>query len=146
VDVFLSRSTDKGKHWSPPLRVNDDPMHNGADQFYQWLAVDPTNGDVYVEFYDRRADPDNLKTWVTLARSTDEGKTFTNYAWTVKPFVGHNTFLGDYSWLTAYEGRVYGAWAEAVSDTKAVVACGGCGTVGTPAIIRIGIADFNKSH
>jgi len=146
VDVFLSRSTDKGKHWSPPLRVNDDPVHNGADQFYQWLAVDPTNGDVYVEFYDRRADPDNLKTWVTLARSTDEGKTFTNYAWTVQPFVGHNTFLGDYSWLTAYEGRVYGAWAEAVSDTKAVVACGGCGTVGTPAIIRIGIADFNKSH
>ena len=64
--------------------MNDDPLHNGADQFYQWLAVDPTNGDVYVQFYDRRDDPDNLKTWVTLARSTDGGSTFTNYAWTTE--------------------------------------------------------------
>ena len=146
VDVFLSRSADHGQTWSPALRVNDDPLHNGADQFYQWLAVDPTNGDVYVQFYDRRDDPDNLKTWVTLARSTDGGNTFTNYAWTTKPFVGHNTFLGDYSWLTAYAGRVYGSWAEAISDSKAVVKCGGCGTEGTPAIIKIGIADFNKPH
>lgn len=146
VDVFVSRSTNKGRDWSAPLRVNDDPLHNAADQFYQWLAVDPTNGDVYIQFYDRRADPDNLKTWVTLARSTDQGKTFVNYAWTTQPFVGHNTFLGDYPWLVAYGGRVYGAWAEAVSNATATVPCGACGTVGTPAIIRIGIADFNKIH
>jgi hypothetical protein len=57
VDVFLSRSTDQGLRWSPPLRVNDDPIHNGADPFYQWLAVDPTGGDVYVQFYDRRRSP-----------------------------------------------------------------------------------------
>jgi hypothetical protein len=147
VDVFLSRSTDHGKTWSPPLRVNDDPIHNGADQFYQWLAVDPTDGSVYVQFYDRRADPENRKTWVTLARSIDGGQSFTNYAWTTDPFVGRNTFLGDYPWLTAYGGRVYGSWAEAIPDTNAVrVECGACGTVGTPAIIKIGIADFTGVH
>jgi hypothetical protein len=144
ADVFISRSTDHGQTWSPAMRVNDDPIHDGADQFYQWLAVDPTNGDVYVQFYDRRADPDNLKIWVTLARSTDGGQTFKNYAWTTEPFVGHNTFLGDYPWLVAYGGRVYGTWAEAISDSKAVVECGGCGTVGTPAIIKIGVADFSN--
>jgi len=30
-----------------------------------------------------------------FARSTDVGKTFTNYAWTLLLFFGHNTFVGD---------------------------------------------------
>ncbi len=69
VDVFASRSADHGRTWSPPLRVNDDPKHDGNDQFFQWMAVDPKNGDVYVQFYDRRGDPANRETRMTLARS-----------------------------------------------------------------------------
>ena len=59
-------------------------------------------GDVYVQFYDRRGDPNNRKTTVTLARSTDGGKSFQNYAWSDGSFEGENVFLGDYAWLTAY--------------------------------------------
>ncbi len=112
LDVFLAASDDRGKHWSPPVRVNNDPVHNGAEQFFQWLAVDPTDGSIDVIFYDRRRDPANRKQIVVLARSTDGGKTFNNYAWTDQPFEAGGVFFGDYSGIAAYGGRVYGTWTE----------------------------------
>lgn len=119
VDVFLSTSVDRGDHWTPAARVNDDPLHNGADHFFPALAVDPTNGDVYVSFYDRRADPRNRAAIVTLARSTDHGRTFANYAWTKQPFTMRNVFMGDYSGLAARGGHVYGVWTEHVETPPA---------------------------
>ena len=148
VDVFLSRSSDSGRTWTPAMRVNDDPVHSGADQFLQWMTVDPTDGSVYVQFYDRRADPSNRNTLVTLARSTDGGKTFTNYAWSDEPFAGENAFLGDYEWLTAYGGHVYGIWAEAAPDGYQVAprppgAAAPPARPRTPTIIKVGTADFS---
>src|SRR4029077_18863732 len=61
IDVFAASSNDRGKTWSPPVRVNNDSPHNGQDQFFQWLAVDPVDGSVNILFCDRRADPDNRK-------------------------------------------------------------------------------------
>ena len=112
LDVFLSTSNDKGKHWSTPVRVNNDSIHNGVEQFFQWLAVDPVDGSVNVVFYDRRLDPQGRKQIVVLARSTDGGHTFNNYAWTDEPFDASDVFFGDYSGLAAYSGRVYGTWTE----------------------------------
>lgn len=112
LDVFISRSTDGGKKWSEPIRVNDDALHNGAEQFFQWLAVDPTDGSVDVLFYDRRGDPQNRKQVVVLARSTDAGRSFKNYTWTHEPFEASGVFFGDYTGLAAYGGRVYGVWTE----------------------------------
>jgi hypothetical protein len=112
LDVFLSSSDDRGKRWTPPVRVNNDPVHDGAEQFFQWLAVDPMDGSVNVVFYDRRRDPKNRKQIVVLARSTDAGRTFNNYAWTDDPFEAGGVFFGDYSGLAAYGGRVYGIWTE----------------------------------
>ena len=147
ADIFLSRSTDHGVTWTPAQRVNDDPIHDGVDQFFQWMAVDPTDGAIYVQFYDRRGDPAGLKTLVTLARSTDGGRTFKNYAWTDTPFTGDNAFLGDYMWLTAYGGRAYGVWAESVarSDTTGFTRPEGI-PPGSPTIIRVGVADFNGTR
>ena len=34
LDVFLATSDDGGKHWASPIRVNDDPVHNGVEQFF----------------------------------------------------------------------------------------------------------------
>jgi hypothetical protein len=112
IDIFLSTSNDGGKHWSAPMRVNNDPVHNGAEQFFQWLAVDPTDGSVNVIFYDRREDPRNRKQIVVLARSNDGGRMFTNYAWTDESFEASDVFFGDYSGIAAYGGRVYGIWTE----------------------------------
>jgi len=112
LDVFLATSDNGGKHWTTPVRVNNDPVHNGAEQFFQWLAVDPTDGSVNVVFYDRRGDPQNRKQIVVLARSTDGGRTFNNYAWTEEAFEASGVFFGDYSGIAAYGGRVYGIWTE----------------------------------
>ena len=133
VDVFLAGSTDHGKSWGKPVRVNNDAVHNGADQFFQWMAVDAVTGAVYVQFYDRRGDPANRKTRVTLARSTDGGRSFANYDWSDAAFEGQQVFLGDYTWLAAFGDRVYGVWTEAAG----AVAGGRAGTV-----VRVGVADF----
>ena len=112
LDVFISSSGDGGKHWTSAARVNNDPVHNGAEQFFQWLAVDPVDRSVNVIFYDRRNDPRNRKQIVVLARSTDQGQTFQNYAWTNEAFEAGGLFFGDYNGLAAYGGRVYGVWTE----------------------------------
>ena len=117
LDVFLATSDDGGKHWTPTVRVNNDPVHNGAEQFFQWLAVDPTDGSINVIFYDRRGDPQNRKQIVVLARSTDRGRSFNNYAWTAQPFEASDVFFGDYSGIAAYGGRVYGIWTEKPAPT-----------------------------
>ncbi|MGC9950236.1 MAG: hypothetical protein ABSF64_28050 [Bryobacteraceae bacterium] len=134
VDVFCAASSDDGRTWLQPVRVNSDPLHNGADHFFQWLAADPVTGDVDVLFYDRRADPQNRAQTVTLARSTDGGRTFADYAWTAAAFQTNNSvFMGDYSGIAAYDGRVYGVWTEK-PDSQ---------TRGT--VVRVGVADFRAS-
>jgi hypothetical protein len=142
VDVFLVSSSDYGRKWSAPVRVNDDPVHDGRDQFYQWMTVDPSNGAVYLLFYDRRDDTRNRDMRMTLARSTDGGRTFTNYSWTKDSFDARGAFLGDYTWLVAYKSHVYGAWTEtAPSGTT------GPQKRGSPeTIIRLGKADFSTAR
>ncbi len=112
VDVFCLHSYDNGKHWSAPVRVNNDPLHDGADQFFQWMAADPQNPDIYLVYYDRRNDPDNVKAQVVVARSTDGGRSFQNYLWDGTGFDAKGDFIGDYTGIAAYGGRVYGVWSE----------------------------------
>jgi hypothetical protein len=144
VDVFCSSSTDKGKTWSQPVRVNSDPIHDGIDQFFQWMTVDPVTGDVYVQFYDRRDDPANRRTGFTLARSTDGAKTFTNYAWDENSFESSTpAFLGDYTWLSVFDSKAYGVWTEAVP----VITQPDAGKPSRPAtVVRLGTADFSAKH
>lgn len=155
LDVFLASSDDRGKRWSSPVRVNNDPIHNGAEQFFQWLAVDPTDRSVNVIFYDRRIDPQNRKQIVVLARSTDGGRTFDNYAWTDEPFEASGVFFGDYSGLAAYGGRVYGVWTEKSNPAPEPTGKEGSGKSddektakprprGT--VVKLGAADFNPPH
>lgn len=131
VDVFCSTSSDRGKKWTPAVRVNSDPLHNGADHFFQWLAVDQDSGAANVVFYDRRQDPRDRKAVVALARSTDGGRSFQNYAWTTTAFDPGGIFMGDYTGLAALGGRVYGAWTEKPDPRS------------HDTIVRVGVADFS---
>jgi hypothetical protein len=149
LDVFTASSDDRGKRWSAPVRVNNDPVHNGAEQFFQWLAVDPVDGSVNVLFYDRRGDPRNKKQIVALARSTDSARTFTNYAWTDEPFEASDVFFGDYTGLAAYGGRVYGIWMEkpvpareSTTDAKKPEDAKDAKPKPRGTIVKVGTADF----
>jgi hypothetical protein len=130
IDIFLSISADHGRTWSGPIKVNRDPVHDGADHFFQWLAVDPVTGAINVVFYDRRQDPANKAQIVALARSTDGGKNFSNYAWTASPIDPDGVFMGDYLALAAWNDRVYGAWTsrQGKEDKTSV---------------QVGVADFS---
>jgi hypothetical protein len=146
IDVFSSTSNDKGKTWSPAVRVNSDAVHDGADQFMQWLAVDPTDGSANVVFYDRRGDPDNRKVTVVLARSTDGGRTFVNYAWATEPFDPDEEFIGDYSGITALGGKVYGAWARTPgAEEKSEAAGSEQNKKKVRMFVEVGIAGFSTS-
>jgi len=146
VDVFAATSANHGKSWSPAVRVNSDALHDGIDQFFQWLAVDPKTGTANVIFYDRRGDPQNSRTTVTLARSTDGGKTFVNYAWTREPFEGNTDFIGDYTGIAAWDGRVFGVWAEEVASAHAAAPASDGDRHRSPrTIVRVGIADFRNT-
>jgi hypothetical protein len=157
VDVFCSTSSDGGRTWSRAVRVDTDPLHDGADQYFQWMTVDPSDGSVYVVFYDRRGDQQNRKQTVTLARSTDGGKSFINYAWTDDPFDAQGVFLGDYTGLAAWDGRVYGVWTEKPPVPRAMTPGGPNLPPRIPrnsaaywrlrgTVIQVGVADFNAKE
>ena len=123
------------------MRVNSDPLHNGADQFFHWLAADPADGSANLIYYDRRLDPGNRDAAVTLARSTDGGKSFTNYAWATEAFNPGGIFMGDYTGIAAFGGKVYGVWTEKPAGSN------GSGGTASPSthpgtVIKIGSADF----
>jgi hypothetical protein len=135
VDAFVASSSDHGRTWSAPVRANSDPIHNGADQFFEWMAVDPANGTVNLVFYDRR--PNNQQTRVMLARSMDGGKSFANYLWDDEAFEAEGDFLGDYLAITAFGGKTFGAWAhQTLEEAKAEHGRK------TRTVLRVGTADF----
>lgn len=111
-DVFIAKSTDQGETWSLPVRVNDDVIGNGRDQFFTWATVDPGTGDLWIVFHDRRRYTSD-STDVYLARSTDGGESFTNerlsdVAFYPSPMV----FFGDYNGIAAFNGRIRPIWVE----------------------------------
>lgn len=75
LNIWLARSGDGGRTFSPPVKVNDDP--DGAEHRFPTLTVD-RRGTVYVAWLDKRKQnverPDFSR--VFFARSTDGGKTF----------------------------------------------------------------------
>ncbi|MBP7146622.1 MAG: exo-alpha-sialidase, partial [Acidobacteria bacterium] len=117
-DILFSRSTDAGNTWSAPLRVNDDALGNGRDQFFPWLAVDE-KGNVHLMWHDRRDDPANDRIHVYIATSHDGGLSFdANLRVTDLPSRGSLTgFLGDYAALAAGAGKVFPFWSDLRAGT-----------------------------
>lgn len=111
TDIWLSKSTDGGDTWSEALRVNNDPP--GKQQFFSWMTIDQTNGDIYIVFYDRRNYDDN-NTDVYIAKSSDGGETFENILISESSFYPDNPyFFGDYNNITAHNGQVRPTWTRA---------------------------------
>ncbi|MGI8624172.1 MAG: sialidase family protein [Solirubrobacteraceae bacterium] len=74
-DVFLRRSDDDGRTWTPAARVNDNPKGDGTSQYLPQVAVAP-DGRVDVLYLDRRRDKKDVMTDATLASSFDDGGSF----------------------------------------------------------------------
>ena len=94
VDIYFSSSpTGAAGTWTPIVRVNQDPIGNGKDQWAPSLSVDQTTGVIRVVYYDRRMSIPGIgvQTWVSI--SPDCGVTWTDCLLSdVGPLVPTSTF------------------------------------------------------
>jgi len=115
-DVFIIKSTDGGETWGDIIRVNND--NTQRPQFFAAMAIDQSNGNIYVSFYDRRNTTGN-DTEYYIARSTDGGETFENFRVTDAPFpMFSQVFFGDYTDVAAFNGKIYPIWMETDSQGR----------------------------
>jgi hypothetical protein len=117
TDVKLTYSDNGGTTWSTPITVHN--VGTRTSQFFSWVAVDPTNGNVDIAWYDARNDRNNKKVDVYFARSTDGGVTFpTNTKVTdvqsdeSNPFTDNANQYGDYMGVAAYGGKAFPVWCD----------------------------------
>jgi len=108
---------------------NDDP---GVDQFFPWLSVDSSNGEIEIAFYDRRNDPGSVLMNMYLARSTDGGASFgentrisaaSSDPRTQANVIGSNNSsigIGDYIGLVATRGTAHVMWADTRSGKQEI--------------------------
>ncbi|MBC8181811.1 T9SS type A sorting domain-containing protein [candidate division KSB1 bacterium] len=118
TDIWLIKSSDGGETWSERKRVNDDPP--GKHQFFSWMAVDQTNGNIYIVFYDRR-NYNDTRTDVYLAVSKDGGESFQNYKISNTPFKpNQSVFFGDYTNIWAHNNVIRPVWARLDDRTLSI--------------------------
>ena len=100
TDVMFARSTDGGQTFSPPHRINDDPINHNKWHFFGTLSVAP-NGRIDVVWYDTRNAADNIQSQLFYSWSTDGGATWApnvQVSNTFNPQAGfpQNQKIGDY--------------------------------------------------
>jgi hypothetical protein len=108
TDIFMSRSTNGGTTWTPPIKVNDD--NTTRQQFFVWSTIDYSTGHLWFVFYDRR-NTTGAATDVYVAKSTDGGDTFENFKVSESSFTPTSSvFFGDYTNIAAWDGKIYPFW------------------------------------
>jgi hypothetical protein len=116
MDIFFMRSEDNGVTWSEALRINDDAVHNGADQFHPWISVDD-GGVIHAVFYDRRLDENNWLFDLYYTKSENGGETWSpnERITTVSSNPGDARLaglIGEYIGLSAWGGGVQMVWTD----------------------------------
>jgi hypothetical protein len=103
-----------------PVRVNQDSVGNGKDQFQPQIAV-TASGQVDISYFDRRNDPNDFFIDTYLSRSNDGGATWTDTRVTsamsdarINPPIdgGGNYFYGDYQGLVADDRCAMPFWQD----------------------------------
>ena len=122
--IFLRYSDDNGMTWSAPVAVSDDKTN--SSEFLPSIAVDQSDGDVVVAWYDARNDPNDVKTQFFAAVSSDGGQTFSpsipvGVGMSDATAEGLNSFsqrnqYGDYTGVAFAGGILYPAWTDNSPD------------------------------
>ncbi len=125
ADIFMKYSDDEGETWSNDIRVNDDPLRNGADQFSNNFCIDASTGNVYVIFYDKRNSSTGAFIDVYVAMSADGGVSWKNLRVTTNSFAtpGKTVFFGDYIDIDAVQGIVMPLFTQNENDVLAIYNC-----------------------
>ncbi|TMD13586.1 MAG: exo-alpha-sialidase [Chloroflexi bacterium] len=103
-----------------PVRVNQDPVGNGKDQFQPQIAI-TASGQVNVSYFDRRNDPNDFFIDTYLSRSNNGGATWADTRVTqamsdprINPPIdgAGNYFYGDYQGLVADDTCAIPFWND----------------------------------
>lgn len=118
TDVYVAYSDDKGNTWQPAIRVNDD--NTDRHQFFNWMAIDQTTGNLYMVFYDRRNTANSL-TDVYLGKSYDGGATWHNVRISQSAFNPNaGVFFGDYTNIAAHAGWIHPIWTRLDNTSRSI--------------------------
>ncbi len=110
TDIWLTTSKNNGETWSEPIRVNQDKP--GRQQFFTWMDIDQTNGNLYFVYHDRR-NHDNDSTDVYMSYSTDGGESFKDIKISESAFLPDGSiFFGDYNNIAAHNGVIRPVWTR----------------------------------
>src|SRR6266478_3729551 len=90
TDVMFARSTDGGQTFSPPLKINDDPVNPNKWHWFGTFSVAP-NGRLDAVWYDTRNASNNTDSELFYSWSTDGGVTWAPNVQVSNPF---NPFEG----------------------------------------------------
>jgi hypothetical protein len=118
-DITMHVSSDGGTTWSAGIRVNQDALNNGKDQYMPAVCVGG-DGAVNVVYYDsRNTTSDSAEVWVS--RSVDGGATFNDFPvsdhrFKPAPISGlAGGYQGDYIGIVEANGVVYPYWCDNVT-------------------------------
>jgi hypothetical protein len=114
-DVMFVRSTDGGRTFSAPRRINDDPVNHVKWHWFGTLSVAP-NGRIDAVWFDTRNAADNTTSQLFYSFSIDGGNTWSrNIAVSSQfnPFVGYpnQAKLGDYITVVSDDTSANAAYA-----------------------------------
>jgi hypothetical protein len=73
TNIYFSKSTDDGVSFNSDIRVDDAPIGAAAGPS---IAVDKSNGNIYIVWYDYRNSPNPYSVDIYCANSTDGGNSF----------------------------------------------------------------------
>ncbi|MCC6864813.1 MAG: T9SS type A sorting domain-containing protein [Ignavibacteria bacterium] len=120
-DIILQYSTNLGSTWSTRIRVNDDANPQNNDSWFPMIWCQPTDGKLYIKWYDDRENPASFQTGVWATYSTTGGTSFvtnqriSNASWTYPcPACGpnQNCYRGDYDAMMSNPKVGFAMWYD----------------------------------
>lgn len=112
LDIIGLVSKDEGLTFEEPIRINNDPIGNGKDQFMPNYGYDRLKKCLYICYYTRENSTFNMFQEVKMA----SGKKLSNLWYTTLTEMPsappHKAFFGDYLDVDATDGAIGVVWAE----------------------------------
>jgi hypothetical protein len=151
-DVMFARSTDGGRTFSAPHRINDDPINHAKWHWFGTLSVGPS-GRIDAVWYDMRNSPNNVTSQLFYSYSTDGGNSWSpNVAVSnpFNPFIGYpnQQKIGDYITVVSDDDSANVAYAATFNGEEdiyyvrippsAAVAQINLGNISTRSFVQIG--------
>ena len=119
VDLYFTKSIDRGTRWTTPVVINGDNDPPG-DQFFPWIEVDD-HGRIHIVFLDSRNTIQNDNVFNGMfdayyTYSDDGGDTWNEFRLTSKSWnsawSSGGTFAGDYLGMAVAGDRVYPVYLD----------------------------------